>query len=428
MDAIQKIHSFERFGSKLGLERMEKLMERLGNPQDGMNFIHVAGSNGKGSVCRFIYEALRENGYQAGLYTSPYVEDFCERIEFDGLYISDEDLQTCTNEVLACVDEITGMGLDSPTEFEVITAIAFVYFRKKKADYVVLEVGLGGRGDSTNIIKEPLISIIASISFDHMDRLGNTLEQIAGEKAGIIKEGIPVVSNVDDSGAAKVIARKAYELNARLYDVTKIKCANVRKTPERYLFDVNMDETAYHDVEITMIGEHQLQNALTALTVIEVLRKKEQIRIKRDGLYRGLKRARQIARFEILGKDPFVIIDGAHNEKGAEALKITMLEHFAGKKVLMVVGVLQDKDVKAILRHFYEITGDFIATEPVNDRKLAAEDLNNEILLAGKKCIAAPDPVAACQTAIGAKDKYDVVLFAGSLYLLGKIRGMIRCQ
>ena len=426
MDAIQKIRSFERFGSRLGLERMEKLMERLGNPQDGMNFIHVAGTNGKGSVCRFIYEALKENGYNAGIYTSPYVEAFNERIEFDGLYITDEDLQTCTDEVLAEVKEITEMGFDSPTEFEIVTAVAFVYFKKKEADYVVLEVGLGGRGDSTNIIKKPLISIITSISFDHMDRLGDTIELIAGEKAGIIKEGIPVVSNVDHRDAVKVIARTAGQFNAQLYDVTKIKYGNVKKAPGSYLFDANIYETEYNDVEITMIGGHQLQNALTALTAIEILRKKELIKIKKDDLYRGLKNARQLARFEIFGKDPYFIIDGAHNEKGAEALKITMREHFADKKILLVTGMLQDKDVKAILKHFYEITGDFIATEPENIRKLPAEDLKNEICSAGKKCIAVADVVSACKAAIKLKDKYDVILFTGSLYLLGKIRGIIR--
>jgi len=424
ISAIEKIRSFERFGSILGLERMEKLMEKLGNPQDGMNFIHVAGTNGKGSVCRFIYEALKENGYKVGLYTSPYVEVFNERIEFDGLYIADEDLQTHTDEVLACVREMTEAGFDSPTEFEIITAIAFVYFKKKEADCVVLEVGLGGRGDSTNIIKKPLVSVIASISFDHMDRLGNTIEQIAGEKAGIIKEGVPSVSNVNNQGAA-VIAKVAHDLHSTLYDVTGFQCKNIRKMPGSYWFDANICGTEYNDVEITMLGEHQLQNAMTALTAIEVLRQEGQIKIDRDSLYRGLKKARQIARFEILRKDPYFIIDGAHNESGAQALAMTMQEQFPDKKVLMIVGMLQDKDAKAILKHFYEITGDFIATEPASDRKLSAENLKNEILSAGKKCIAVPDPASACKAAMDQKDNYDVILVAGSLYLLGKIRSMV---
>ena len=425
MDAIQKIRGFERFGSILGLERMEKLMEKLGNPQDGMNFIHVAGTNGKGSVCRFIYEALRGCGFAAGIYTSPYVEVFNERIEFDGLYITDEDLETFAGEVIAKAGEMAGEGFDSPTEFEIITAIAFVYFKKKKADYVVLEVGLGGKGDSTNIIKKPLVSAITSISFDHMDRLGDTLERIAGEKAGIIKKGVPVVSNVSDVNAAKVIEQTAYKLNSPFYDVTKFKYNEIKKTPESYIFDAIICETEYNNVEITMAGDHQIQNAVTALAAIEVLRKNRLIEIKKEDLYRGFANARQLARFEILKKDPYIIIDGAHNEQGAKALKNTMQEHFAGKKTLMVLGMLSDKDVNGILGHFYDITDDFIATEPENSRKLSAKTLKNQIISAGKKCKDVPDPAMACRAALEVKDKYDVILFAGSLYLMGKIRSIV---
>ncbi len=190
MDAISKIHEFLRFGTVLGLERMNALLSKLDNPQEDLKVIHVAGTNGKGSVCRYIYEALREAGYRTGLYTSPYLEVFNERIEMDGAYISDEDLEQLTNRVLEKVEEMTAEGLESPTEFEVVTAIAFLYFSEKKADYVVLEVGLGGRGDSTNVVKKPLASVITSISLDHTDRLGNTIGEIAAEKAGIIKEGM----------------------------------------------------------------------------------------------------------------------------------------------------------------------------------------------------------------------------------------------
>jgi len=422
ISAIEKIRSFERFGSKLGLERMEKLMDKLGNPQDGMKFIHVAGTNGKGSVCRFIYEALKENGCKVGIYTSPYVEIFNERIEFDGSYISDDDLQSCTDEVLVKVEELHD---DSPTEFEIVTAIAFVYFKKKKADFIVLEVGLGGRGDSTNIIKEPLVSVITSISFDHMDRLGNTIEKIANEKAGIIKKGIEVVANTNNEDATKVMVSVADKMNAPLYDATDIKCENVKKTSESYIFDADVYGTKYSGIEITMLGEHQLQNAITALAAIEILRKKDLISVNPEDLRRGFKKAKQIARFEILQKNPHIIIDGAHNEKGAEALKLTMQEHFAGKKVLMVTGMLEDKDVKGILGHFCEITDDFIATEPESSRKVTAENLRQEILSTGKKCIAFVELGRACEEAFKLKDKYDVILFAGSLYLVGKVRGIV---
>ena len=429
MDTIQRISKFQRFGSKLGLERMKKLMDSLGNPQDGMNYIHVTGTNGKGSVCRFIYEALKENGYKVGIYTSPFIEIFNERIEFDGSYISDEDLRVCTDEVLEQAEKIIESGVESPTEFEIITAIAFVYFRKKKADYIVLEVGLGGRGDSTNIIKNPLVSVITSISFDHMDRLGNTLEKIAGEKAGIIKEGAPVVSNVESRGGAKkVMEDTALKLNSPFYDVTRTRYGNIRRASMCYTFDADICEFEYHNIEITMVGEHQVQNALTALTALEVLQNEKSVNIDKDALFRGLKKARQLARFEIFGKAPYLIIDGAHNEKGAESLKNTMREHFANKKVLLVTGLLSDKDIKAILTHFYEIADDFIATEPLSNRKLCAEMLKNEIIAAGKNCIAAAKAEDACKAAFEVKDKYDVILFTGSLYLLGEIRGIIREQ
>ena len=423
--AIEKIHGFERFGSVLGLERMKELMDRLGNPQDGMKFIHVAGTNGKGSVSRYIYEILKENGYKTGLYTSPYILIFNERIEFDGKFITDEELEVCTTEVLAGVNEMTECGLSSPTEFEVVTAIAFVYFRKKRADFIVLEVGLGGKGDSTNIIKEPIISVISSISLDHMDRLGNSTREIAAEKAGIIKKGVPVVSNVSDTEAAKVIAKTAYAMNCAFFDVTRLKPRNVRKSLTSSSFDANFYGTEYNDIEISMIGAHQIQNAMTALAAIEALRKAGRVNIKKIGLYRGLKKARLPGRFEILRRAPYFIIDGAHNEKGAETLKTAMREHFNGRKVLMVIGVLADKDVKGILNHFYEIADDFIATEPNNERRLPAEKLCREINASGKSCIALANSVSACEKAFELGSKYNVILVAGSLYLLGEIRSVI---
>ena len=193
MNAVKRIEEFERFGSILGLERMNVLMELLGNPQEALKCVHVAGTNGKGSVSRYIYDSLEANGYRCGLFTSPFIETFNERIQFHGKNISDSELEKVTDIVLDKVSEMTSMGYTSPTEFEVITAEAFLYFAMKNADFVVLEVGLGGSGDSTNVISRPLVSVITSISLDHTDRLGSTIEEIAAEKAGIIKDGCPVV-------------------------------------------------------------------------------------------------------------------------------------------------------------------------------------------------------------------------------------------
>ena len=190
MNAIDKIHQFNRFGSRLGLERMTVLLEKLGNPQEDLKVIHVAGTNGKGSVCKYLEEGLSACGYKIGLYTSPFIEKFNERIRLGGEDISDSDLQVFTERVLKASDEMVAEGMDSPTEFEVVTAIAFLYFKEKGADITVLEVGLGGIGDSTNVITKSMACAITSISFDHMDRLGETLEEIAANKAGIIKEGV----------------------------------------------------------------------------------------------------------------------------------------------------------------------------------------------------------------------------------------------
>ncbi len=425
MSAIDKIKEFNKFGSILGLERMSVLMELLGNPQEALRCIHVAGTNGKGSCCRYIYEALLANGYKAGLYTSPFIEVFNERIQFDGRYISDEELEKYTGIVLEAVEKMIKMGYDSPTEFEVITAVAFVYFKEAEADFAVLEVGLGGRGDSTNIITKPLVSIVTSISLDHTDRLGDTLEQIAAEKAGIIKPGVPVVSNVPEHEAAKVIAEKAYRQGCLFVDASKIKPKHTEEFLGGSAADFEIMGTDYSGVEISMTGRHQISNLMTALAAIELLRKQRIIRINRSDLYRGLKQAVQIGRFEILSKEPYVILDGAHNEAGAMALAEVMTKYFARDRVLMVCGILADKDADGILDNFTRISSHFIACEPVSDRKLAAGDLQAKIEQRQCSCSIAASPQEAVAMADFATDKYDAVLYAGSLYLIGEIRRII---
>ncbi|QIB68914.1 bifunctional folylpolyglutamate synthase/dihydrofolate synthase [Aminipila butyrica] len=425
-NAIEKIKEFERFGSRLGLERMSVLMERLGNPQKDLKYIHVAGTNGKGSVCRYLYEGLQGNGYKVGLFTSPFLQVFNERIEFDHQLISDEDLERCTGLVLEQVEEMMAKGLDSPTEFEVITAVAFVYFHLKKADFVILEVGLGGRGDSTNVIEKPLASVITSISYDHMDRLGNTLAEIASEKAGIIKEGVPVIMNVDRREAAKVLAKEAYEKNCVLHDVSKIKYAITEKSIEGYSLDTNIYGTDYAEVQISMAGKHQMQNVLTALVTLELLRKDSIIKVERSRLYAGLKKARQMGRFEVMKENPYVIIDGAHNEDGAAALKKTAEELLPDQKILFVTGMLGDKDTEKILDHFCQIADDFVVTEPDNSRKYPAVQLAEDLEKRGKHCVVLADSAEACRYALAHRENYGAVIFAGSLYLIGEIRGLLK--
>lgn len=428
-NAIEKIHEFEKFGSILGLERMNMLLELLGNPEKDLKVIHVAGTNGKGSTSRYIYSVLKAEGYKVGLYTSPFLEVFNERIEMDGEYISDADLAAYTDRVLECVKVITQRGDQSPTEFEVITALAFLFFKEKGADFVVLEVGLGGRGDSTNVVEKPLVSVIVSISFDHTDRLGNTIAEIAAEKAGIIKQGCPVVTSATDQEALDVIKAAAEEKQCLYFETRNVPVAVTEEKLSGYKFDVIIQGAEFKDLEISMSGRHQIDNARAALAALNIMEMNGDISISREALYEGFKAAKQIGRFETMsaeGQKPLVIIDGAHNEDGAKALRRAMETFCAGKKILMVTGMLADKDSESILREFTAITKDFIVTEPVNPRKLETSALKAKIEALGGRCKDAPDNGEACALAKSVFADYDVVLFAGSLYLIGAIRGILR--
>lgn len=423
---IDRIHEFNRFGMVLGLDRMEELLRRLGNPQDDLKVIHVAGTNGKGSVSKYLEEGLSACGYKMGLYTSPYIETFNERIRYDGADISDEDLEYYGQKVVSAAEAMVADGLDSPTEFEVVTAIAFLYFAGRQADITILEVGLGGIGDSTNVVKSPLASVITSISYDHMAQLGSSLAEIAVNKAGIIKTGCPVIANVPQRDAAKIIARKAYAMGSRLYDISGIRAAVSDETPFSQKVSMELYEKSYSDVEISMVGHHQAENLKTALATLEILRKSGAVKLDREALYEGLKRARQPGRFEVISEDPLIIIDGAHNEAGAQALQETMAQHFAGKKILLVAGILADKEIDSIVKFLTKITDHIIVTEPDNPRKLAAEKLAEHVAEFGVAAEVVSDVEAAVHRAKELADGYDVILFAGSLYLIGDVRRLWR--
>lgn len=427
--AIEKIHEFQRFGSILGLERMNSLLKLLGNPQDELKIIHVAGTNGKGSTCRYIYSVLQASGYRTGLYTSPFLEFFNERIELDGKYISDDDLAEYTERVLKCAEKMVARGEQSPTEFEVITAIAFLYFKEKGCDFAVMEVGLGGRGDSTNVCKSPLISVITSISYDHTDRLGNTLAEIAAEKAGIIKEGCPVVTSAEADEALKVIEAKAAECGSMYFETRHIPYTVRAKSLEGISFDTVIQGVPFENIELSMLGEHQIKNAICALSALNILEEQGDVALHRDAIYRGLKAARQTGRFEVMSaKDekPIVVIDGAHNPDGASALRKAVNEYLTGKKILMVTGMLADKDTESILKEFTAITDSFISTEPENPRKMDAESLKAEIEAMGADCESFPDCREAVRAAAERGKDFDAVLYAGSLYMIGAIRGLLR--
>ena len=429
---IARIGAYNKFGSKLGLSRMEALLARLGDPHKDLRVLHVAGTNGKGSVSKYLYEVLRAAGYSTGVYISPFIEVFNERMQMDGANISDEALERIGDRVIRAAEEMVAAGEESPTEFEVVTAIAFVWFAEQQADFVVLEVGLGGRGDSTNVVSDPLVCMITSIGWDHMDRLVDTLGKIAAEKAGIIKDGVPVVMNVADPEAKAVIAEVAAAHHAPLYDVSAVQAEGLAVTAEGTVFSAEVLGHRFENVHLTMRGEHQARNAVTALAAIEILRQKSIIKLDEYALMDGMKKAVQPGRFEVLkdGRDPAkrFVLDGAHNTDGVRTLSRAMNQIFAGKRVLVTLGILADKAVDEMLDEL-ELLGERFLTVPVsNPRTMEAAQLADKLAARGKDATACrtPEEAVALAAEMLENGPYDVCLFAGSLYLIGEIRSILR--
>jgi dihydrofolate synthase / folylpolyglutamate synthase len=423
-EALALIHDRLRFGSKLTLTRIRELLGVLGDPHKELRIIHVAGTNGKGSVSKYIYHALREHGYNVGLYTSPYLLDFRERIEADGSWIGKDELAEYTLRVLAAADWMQSNGSDAPTEFEIVMAMAFLYFKEKQCDYVVLEVGLGGKGDATNIIESPLASVITSISFDHMEYLGNTLTAIAGEKAGIIKPGCPVIYNVKDAGAREVIRERARELGCRHYAVADVAAKAEIKglTLSGGIFSADILGHRYENVFTPLAGVHQVDNAITALFTLEVLIRDGRIPLDREKILSGLAKTTHIGRLEKLSEHPLVIIDGAHNAEGMDALCRSIAPLITGKKTLFVLGILKDKEFRKMLESALSLGVDMALSEPDNPRKASAEELAEVVASLGGNAVVLGDAQKAIKYAKEKRSEYDCFLFAGSLYFISTIR------
>lgn len=439
-EILKRISSYNKFGSVLGMERITELLARIGNPQENLKVIHVAGTNGKGSVCAYLAEVLQSCGYTVGLFTSPYVDEWRERIQINDEYITWDDLEKHAERVFEAAEDFTSnpevmATVGSPTEFEIVTAIALSYFSEKKPDFVIPEVGLGGRGDSTNVITSPLVSVITSIHHDHMDRLGDSLEKVAWEKAGIIKEGCPVVMNVEHEGAAKVIAREAYAKGAPLTNVRRIEykadyhaggvSADFFEGEERFpattVITANINGVDYREIEITMAGDHQTDNALTALAAIELLRKKGIIKVDLFRLRQGMAAASKLGRFERMGR---VILDGAHNPEGMEALARTTDMYFGKMKPVMILGILADKDIDAMLKPALSITDNFILTDVRSERNMQIEPVAKKLKKLGAGVRVCPDNAKALDMAASDSDA-DYILIAGSFYLISDMRHLI---
>lgn len=412
-EALEYIHSVNWLGSKPGLERTTHLLEKLGNPQKDLKFIHIAGTNGKGSTAAMLSSILTRAGYCTGLYTSPYINRFNERMKVNNIDISDDEVAELATLIKPFTDEMT----DIPTEFETITAVGMEYFKRYHCDIVILEVGLGGKLDSTNVIDTPELAVITAMGLDHTRELGDTMTQIAGEKAGIIKEGGDVVIYGQNPEAEAVFQTVAAEKNADLRTVDFAKIL-----PKEYDLDGQSFDFAEHkDLRIPLIGSYQLKNAAVVLTAIDVLRKKGW-NISEEAVKEGLAKTSWPARFEILSRDPVFIVDGGHNPHGIMGTADSLKKLFPGKKFTFVTGVMADKDVENILNLVVPLAERFITVCPNNPRAMKAEVLAERIGTLGVEAIPAESVPAGVAQAIRLAGPEGVVCALGSLYMSGDIR------
>lgn len=373
-EAMEFVQNTNKFGSVLGLDNIKELLSRLGNPQNQLKVVHIAGTNGKGSILAFLAGVFRESGYRAGRYVSPASFSYEERFRINEENISKEDLCFHMEKIKKISEEMVRDGKSHPTMFEIETALSFLYFLDKKVDVVLLETGMGGRLDATNVVEHPICTVIASVSFDHMQYLGNTIEEIAGEKAGIIKERCPVISYKNEEKANQVIRRKALEKNCPLTFVNDegIRILSESLTGQSFTYRSSSGRW-YEKIEIPLLGEHQIKNAATALEVLEIV--KNYFCISEFQIEEGFRKTIWRGRLEILQKDPFIICDGAHNPDGACHLADFLQKNFTNQRIIYIMGVLADKEYEQMIAETAGLADCIYTVAPNNERALSSDQL-----------------------------------------------------
>lgn len=417
-EAIKFIESTEKFGIKPGLDAIKRLLAKLGNPQNDLEVIHIAGTNGKGSTASYIKSILMHAGYRVGFYTSPSLYALEERIQINNGLIDPIDFAAVTSDVKNAVDALVKEGFEPNTEFEIFTAMALLHFKKQAVDFVVLEVGLGGRLDATNVVDKPLVSVITPIALDHVNILGDTLEKVAYEKGGIIKDSVPLVIHPQELEASEVLKTLAEEKSASVI-VAPVDLVEVTEMSlEGTVFTLGV-----HPYKISMIGKHQAQNAVVAMTAVEVLNREYNKHIPEDAILKGLETTKWPCRLEVVDRSPKLILDGAHNPHGAKALAQSLERILPkGSKPTVLIGMLSDKDVDEVLNIMQAYFGKVIVTEPRNDRKMSADDLSHKLESLGAETVVEKDVSKALQVALDLTDSSEIILAFGSFYLVGQIR------
>lgn len=413
-EAMNFIQNTNKFGSVLGLDNIRELLERLGNPQDQLRVVHIAGTNGKGSTLAFLAGIFRESGYRAGRYVSPASFSYEERFRINEENISKKDLCFYMEKIKNVAEEMVKDGLSHPTMFEIETALSFLYFLDKKVDVVLLETGMGGRLDATNVVKKPIATIIASIGMDHMQFLGDTLEKIASEKAGIIKEGCPVISYDNTKEVNEVIKNKAKQMHAK---VTFVNSAGIRVLQESLNGESfsyrSSDGRWYEKIEIPLLGRHQINNAALALETLNVI--KNYYCISDFQTEDGMRKTIWRGRIEILEREPMVICDGAHNPDGAKSLLSFLQNNFTNQRLIYIMGVLSDKDYEQMVQILAPAADKIYTVAPDNPRALSSRELCNCISKYHQN-VEERQRLAECLSEVRQKaEKDDVIIICGTL-------------
>lgn len=398
--------------TRLGLERTQELLRKLGDPQKKLKFVHVAGSNGKGSTCAMLDAILRGAGYRVGLTISPYIQDFCERIQVDGENIPGPALAAITERVRRVADAME----DHPSQFELVTAIAMEYFLEQRCDIVVLEVGMGGALDSTNVIDAPEVAVITNIGLEHTEYLGDTLEKIAATKAGIIKPGCSCVCYDGAAEVTAVIRSVCAQNHVPLVCAGRFPVKTLRQGLDGQAFSWRGSE-----YQLSLLGPHQIRNAAVVLETVEALRGRGWD-IPDDAVRAGLREVKWPARLEVLSRKPLFILDGGHNPQCAEALMNSVRELLLGKRIVFLCGVLADKNYRQMMELMLPCAQEFVCLTPVSDRALSAQALADYLTGRGAKARACDDISAGIRLALTAAGKDGVVVAFGSLYLAGAVR------
>lgn len=416
-ETLDYIGSINWKGSQLGLERITELMGKLGDPQKDLKFIHIAGTNGKGSTAAFLSSILTEAGYKTGLFTSPFIEEFNERMQINGVNISNDELARITTYVRPFAESME----DKPTEFELNTAISILYYKNNGCDIVVFEVGMGGALDSTNVIDSPEAALITAIGLDHTAELGNTPEEIATTKAGIIKKGTSVVIYKQDAAIEDVIKARCGEVGASYTESEPEKVTFIDKTIDRQRFSYE----GLGEICIPLIGDYQLDNAALAIKTIEVLQAKGW-KISEDNIKTGFAKTRWPGRFEVIMKDPVFIVDGAHNPHGIRATAAALGTFFKDEKLVFIYGVMADKDYNDMLAQILPLAKEVLCVTPANPRALPAEELSGIIRDKGVDATVFETVADAVDAAVEKGRSCAGAVALGSLYMIGELKGYAR--